>query len=1088
MPPVIGRFQIRSVLGAGAFGTVYRAFDARLQREVALKVAHPGSLDDAKRAQRFQREARATAKLRHPNIVPVFDVGVDRGRHYIAATYIDGKTLSAIVADDRLDFKQTAHLVRALALALEHAHRHGIIHRDVKPDNVRVDARGEPHLLDFGIAHLGESGEKLTHDGAVLGTPSYMAPEQARGQTGKPLPASDQYSLGVVLFELLTGSKPFTGATATNLIAQILTREPEAPRQLNRAVPRDLETICLKAMAKAPEDRYPSCAALADDLRRWLDDEPIQARRLGLLERTGRWIRREPVLALSMLGAGIAVVAAAVVPLILSASLAAENRRAATATAKAEQQTASAVQQQGAAREQTENASAARRAAATAQQEALVQERIAGNAQKLADEEQKRADRAIENVEASKRDLPRFQFAADIQLAQYYLSENDFVESAKRLAPYGAGAKTDADRNLADFTWRYLRAAPNGHPARLPDRLANVPKSASDLSLHWSPDGKEFVALARMPDGLSVERRNMDGGQPLVRKLKGDFESADGKLVVEPVSATRSQIHRDGAKITVLQHKGSIHRAAFAPNGKSLATLHLNEKGVQLWTVGDDVKSETIWNVPDVFAIRFSPNSKTLAATTPKAIHLWDVETRKEIRTLSEKDETFAQVVVFDPTGTRLVGVRLNALTLWNLKTETRERAFEITCHLDPIFTSDGTLLGALGSEGRVAVWDAASGTARGVFPTAQHVGAIRAFVWSGDGRWLVTLSKTGAALLWDVPGKRLWRILTRPTEEGAAAVLAPDGRLVLALSDGTVRVWKPSQYEPPDILENFAQPVAAVAASNLSTPSPWLAVAQGAAVNRIDPRTGSALAPLNGPTASVVCLAADFKVNRLAAGCADGAVFVWDVATGKSAETFAVPRGDPVTALDWCGADAVLAVGRSDGALALHRAGASPVNCRGHKGAVLAVAVSAEHVVSAGADGSVRVWDRAGKEVALAHMGTEPACAVAFAPDGKTLAFAGEEGRIHLWDVGGHKERTVSKEGHRGTVHAMAFDPEGKTLATVGADGTLRLCDTVTAKELTALQAHTGGATCLAFTPDGSLLVTGGKDRSVHFWNAPAP
>jgi len=266
LPAAIGRFQIRSVLGAGAFGTVYRAFDPRLQREVALKVAHPGSLDDPRRVQRFLREARATAKLRHPNIVPVFDAGVDQGQHYIAATFIDGATLSELVVPDRTDFEQSARIVRALAEALDHAHRHGIIHRDVKPANVRVDSKGEPHLLDFGIAHLHENSEKLTHDGAVLGTPTYMAPEQARG--GDVDGYSDIYGLGIVAYHALTGRPPFVGGNSVEILVQHLNRPAPALAPRCPEAPVGLVELVERMLAKNYAER-PTAAEVQDTIG-WL--------------------------------------------------------------------------------------------------------------------------------------------------------------------------------------------------------------------------------------------------------------------------------------------------------------------------------------------------------------------------------------------------------------------------------------------------------------------------------------------------------------------------------------------------------------------------------------------------------------------------------------------------------------------------------------------------------------------------------------------------------------------------------------------------------------------------------------------------
>jgi WD40 repeat protein len=296
VPATFGRFQVSKKLGAGAFGVVYRAYDPQLDRDVALKVAKPNALVTKESIKGFLREARAAANLRHPNIVPVFDSGMDGEHCYIASAFIPGKTLSHAVdvaGGKGLEPQRAAQLVRQLAEALAYAHKKRVVHRDVKPANVLLDESGEAMLADFGLAQRDEGQALVSQDGTQLaGTPAYMAPEQAEG---KAVAASDQYSLGVVLYVLLTGRLPFDGGVLEQ-IGQHRTQEPPSPRTLKPALPRDLETICLKTLAKQPADRYADCQALADDLRRWLDDEPIQARRASWAERLVKLARRRPAL------------------------------------------------------------------------------------------------------------------------------------------------------------------------------------------------------------------------------------------------------------------------------------------------------------------------------------------------------------------------------------------------------------------------------------------------------------------------------------------------------------------------------------------------------------------------------------------------------------------------------------------------------------------------------------------------------------------------------------------------------------------------------------------------------------------------
>jgi hypothetical protein len=295
-PAAVGRFQVRQVLGSGSFGTVYKAYDPELHRTVAVKVLRAGKYAGAEELERFLREARSAAQLRHPGIVPIHEIAQGAGHPYIVSDYIDGLTLADLLTGRRPTFRESAELVVRVAEALEHAHRAGIVHRDVKPGNILLDRAGQPYIADFGLARRAEGDATVTHTGQVLGTPAYMPPEQAAGEHDQVDGRSDVYSLGVVLYQLLTGELPFRGNTRM-LLHQVMHDEPRPPRKLNDQVPRDLETICLKAMAKEPPRRYAGAQALADDLRRWLEGRPILARPVGRVERAWRWCRRNAMMA-----------------------------------------------------------------------------------------------------------------------------------------------------------------------------------------------------------------------------------------------------------------------------------------------------------------------------------------------------------------------------------------------------------------------------------------------------------------------------------------------------------------------------------------------------------------------------------------------------------------------------------------------------------------------------------------------------------------------------------------------------------------------------------------------------------------------
>src|SRR5216110_1565002 len=304
-----GDYKLLEEIGRGGQGVVYRARQKSLNRIVALKVIGLGQWATKAHLKRFRLEAEAAASLNHPCIVPIYEVGERDGACYFSMGLVEGGQLDAVAKRESIPLRYAVELIAKLARTVHHAHEHGILHRDIKPGNILLDAKGEPHLTDFGLARLVETESTVTRTLEVLGTPSYMAPEQAVGNNAAVSSATDVYGLGAVLYQLLTGQPPFAGGTTYETIKLLLDTEPRQPRLLNPKIDRDLSTICLKCLEKDPKRRYSSALALAEDLERWLRHEPIQARRTGVFTRGRKWMRRNPTSAL--LAASLIALAAA---------------------------------------------------------------------------------------------------------------------------------------------------------------------------------------------------------------------------------------------------------------------------------------------------------------------------------------------------------------------------------------------------------------------------------------------------------------------------------------------------------------------------------------------------------------------------------------------------------------------------------------------------------------------------------------------------------------------------------------------------------------------------------------------------------